>query len=129
MFLSSGKGVELLNLNDKGYLAINGKNLDLQLVDQENNYDLTVKNNDSIIFSKSDIQGISKILSYKDWLLFTYYTFFSEDGANEGKPVLINTELGTVNMFERPLENTCNPVVDVGFPKLRLCNFTKFSSN
>lgn len=101
----------LLTLDTNGYLTIDHKQIymSLQSTDEDGIYNLLVKTKDHLIIFKERINGISKVFVDKDHLLFTVYTFFSEDGANEGEAILINTQSMNSRIFKQPLRNTCNP--------------------
>lgn len=109
-FLSGKDAINLLSFDESGLLKINQENISLNLIDATNGYDLSVTRLDKTIFSKQ-VQGVSKVLYIKDWLLFTLYTSFSEDGANEGQAIIMNVKNGTVQIFGKALHNTCNPAI------------------
>lgn len=110
-FLPGESAINLLSFDDTGFIKINQENISLNLIDTEGSYNFYVKQLDKILFSKKQLQGVSKVLFTDDWLLFTFYTSFSEDGANEGQAVIMNIKDGVVKIFDDVLHNTCNPVI------------------
>lgn len=110
-FLSGKDAISLLSFDDNGLLKIDQENISLNLIDVSNGYDLSVIRSDKTIFSKNQVQGVSKVLYDEDRLLFTLYTSFSEDGSNEGQAVIIDVKKGTVKIFDNTLRNTCNPAI------------------
>jgi len=76
----------------------------------ENSYTLSVISNGKKILISEHLQGISKMLIDQDYLLFVAYTYFDEDGNNEGNAYIVNLQNNLVEIFPKKLKNTCNPV-------------------
>lgn len=110
-FFSGKDAISLLSFDHSGLLEISQENISLKLIDAANGYDFSVMRLGKSIFSKKEVQGVSKVLYTGDWLLFTLYTFLSEDGANVGQAVIMNVKNGTVKIFHDTLHNTCNPAI------------------
>lgn len=112
VFSLSEKGSNLFTFDDTGILAVNQGQIELNLKEgnKGETYNLSVSVSGTVVFSKSGLQGISKVFFKDNWLLFTVYTFFSEDGVNKGEAILLNVNRqNDALLFKRPLTKTCNP--------------------
>src|SRR5690606_10275578 len=117
LFHKNSSGTDLLTLDEHGHLALNNGQIIISLKEglSDGIYDLSVMISDSLVFNRTGIEGISKIFFDNEWLLFTIYTFFSEDGTNTGEAVLLNrNKLNPLQLLKRSLTKTCNPVFYLG---------------
>ncbi len=105
--------VQLLEFDEHGILGIGDGDIQLKLETGmvEGTYDMEVRSSGQILFARLGIHGVSKVFHDRGLLMLTIYDFFSEDGANEGVPVIIR--LGKdqyVRLLDSTFRNTCNPV-------------------
>lgn len=97
--------------DDSGQVEIAPAAIKLEMKDsQEEFYKLQVFKSGKRIFVKDSLKGISKVWHNSDQVLFTYYTYFDEDGNNEGHPVFIDVANGSVLVYPALVRRTANPV-------------------
>jgi hypothetical protein len=107
-----GNGISLLALNDHRNIVLSNKQVSITLNENnEDSYDLEIKTDSTLIFERKDIEGISKVFYDGNFILFSMYTFFNEDGANEGIGVVIQMNGLKIKQYHEKLSNTCNPVL------------------
>lgn len=111
IFAKGGAVLELLNFHDSDVVSINDRSIEISLRTTGNGYDLFVTKSGKLILDMGNISGVSKIYHRENVLLLTVYDFISEDGANEGRAVIIDLGKEISVVFERVLQNTCNPVL------------------
>lgn len=103
---------KLFILNDDGTLNIDSIGINISLKKNKNDkYDLQIYKNEKSIFSEKDVAGISKIFIHDKFLMFSIFSFFSEDGANEGNAIAYDYAKNEVRLNNTKLSNTCNPVL------------------
>lgn len=103
---------KLLALDDDGNLSIDS--LDIKLVLNENkkeSYDLELFSKGEKKMFKNNIQGISRVLVNKNYIMFSIYQTFTEDGQNQGYPLIYSLKDDKILTTKKSFENTSNPVL------------------
>ena len=111
-YITRFSGIRLQTFNENNVLEIRSKKVKLIMKEKaENSYTLSIISNGKKTLLSEHLQGISKILVDQDYLLFVAYTYFDEDGNNEGNAYIVNLQNNLVGVFPKKLKNTCNPVI------------------
>lgn len=107
---------QLFTLDDDGVLNIDSLGIQIKLSETKDyTYNLSVSKKGVSVFSKKNIEGISKIVVTQNFIMFSVYTTFTDDGKNEGYAVVYDFIKNKVSANKKLLSNTCNPSYSQGY--------------